>query len=146
MNVRVYVAGKPSLAYAKSGVAEYLKRLSRYGNFELIHLKAGSSVKVSADLLERTQGHFRIALDERGKSLTTADWAAQFEALELRGEVKNVAFLIGASDGHTEELRKKVDVIWQLSSLTLQHELALVVLLEQLYRVATYRRGEPYHR
>lgn len=146
MNVRLFVAGKPSLTYAKSGVAEYLKRLSRYGNFELIHLKAGSSEKVSADLLERTQGHFRIALDERGQSLTTADWAAQFESLELRGEVKNLSFLIGASDGHTEHLRQQANTIWQLSGLTLQHELALVVLLEQLYRVATFRRGEPYHR
>jgi len=146
MNIRLFVAGKPSLAYAKSGVAEYLKRLSRYGSYELIHLKAGASEKVSADLLARTEGHFRIALDERGKALTTTQWAKQFETLEMNGEVKNASFLIGASDGHTEELRQKADAIWQLSSLTLQHELALVVLLEQLYRVATYRRGEPYHR
>ena len=146
MHVRLFVAGKPSLAYAKTGVAEYLKRLSRYGNFELIHLKAGSSEKVSADLLERSKGHHRIALDERGKAFTTEQWAQTFETLEMNGEVKNVSFLIGASDGHTEELRRQADAIWQLSSLTLQHELALVVLLEQLYRVATYRRGEPYHR
>jgi 23S rRNA (pseudouridine1915-N3)-methyltransferase len=146
MHVRLFVAGKPSLAYAQSGVGEYLKRLQRYGNFELIHLKAGASEKVSEDLLERSSGHFRIALDERGKALTTAQWAAQFEKLEMRGDIKNVAFLIGASDGHTETLRRSADAVWQLSSLTLQHELALVVLLEQIYRVATYRRGEPYHR
>jgi 23S rRNA (pseudouridine1915-N3)-methyltransferase len=146
MHVRLLVAGKPSLAYAKSGVDEYLKRLTRYGSFDLVYLKAGPSGKVSADLLERSHGHFRIALDERGKALTTSEWADQFEALEMRGDIKNLSFLIGASDGHTPELRESADLVWQLSSLTLQHELALVVLLEQLYRVATYRRGEPYHR
>ena len=146
MNIRLFVAGKPALAYAKTGVAEYLKRLTRYGSYEVIHLKDGSSEKVSANLLERTEGHYRIVMDERGKSLDTCSWAKQFEKLEMRGDIKTVSFLIGASDGHTEELRKKADALWQLSALTLQHELALVVLLEQLYRVATFRRGEPYHR
>lgn len=146
MQVRIFVAGKPSLAYAKSGVAEYLKRLTRYGRFELVHLKAGDSESVSQALLERSEGSYRIALDERGADLDTHAWATRFGALELRGELKTVSFLIGASDGHTAALRDSADEIWCLSKLTLQHELALVVLLEQLYRVATFRRGEPYHR
>ena len=146
MRVRILAAGKPALAYAKTGVAEYLKRLGRYGNFDLEFLKAGDSVGVSAALLERSAGSFRIAMDERGKALTTRDWADQFTTLEMRGEVKAVSFLIGASDGHTPEFLETCDLVWSLSSLTMQHELALVVLLEQLYRVATLRRGEPYHR
>ncbi|MGE9269861.1 MAG: 23S rRNA (pseudouridine(1915)-N(3))-methyltransferase RlmH, partial [Verrucomicrobiales bacterium] len=75
-----------------------------------------------------------------------ADWDHCFEKLEMNGAIKTVSFLIGASDGHTASLRTQVDKVWCLSKLTLQHELALVVLLEQLYRVATIRRGEPYHR
>ncbi|WP_193212532.1 23S rRNA (pseudouridine(1915)-N(3))-methyltransferase RlmH [Luteolibacter marinus] len=146
MRVRILVAGKPALAYAKSGVAEYLKRLGRYGSFELEMLKAGDSESVSAALLERSAGSHRIAMDERGKALTTRDWADHFAALEMRGEIKSLCFLIGASDGHTPELRAACDAVWSLSTLTMQHELALVVLLEQLYRVATLRRGEPYHR
>lgn len=146
MQIRIFVAGKPSLAYAKSGVAEYLKRLTRYGRYELIHLKAGDSESVSSALLERSEGSYRIALDERGDNLDTHAWAARFEALELRGDLKSLSFLIGASDGHTEALRDSADEIWCLSKLTLQHELALLVLLEQVYRVATLRKGEPYHR
>ncbi|MDB6080502.1 MAG: Ribosomal large subunit methyltransferase [Akkermansiaceae bacterium] len=146
MRVRVLAAGKPSLAYAKSGIGEYLKRLTRYGTHELEYLKAGDSATVSAALLERSAGTYRIALDERGRALTTQEWAEQFTALERRGDLKAVTFLIGASDGHTPELRATADAIWCLSALTLQHELALLVLLEQLYRVATYRKGEPYHR
>lgn len=146
MRLRIIVAGKPALAYAASGIAEYLKRLKRYGGCELVELKAGDSESVSKALLARSEGGFRIALDERGQALTTRQWSDRFAALEMRGEIKRVSFLIGAADGHTEGLRREVDEIWQLSQLTLQHELALVVLLEQLYRVASFRRGEPYHR
>ncbi len=146
MRHRILVAGKPALAYAKSGVAEYLKRLSRYGSYDLVELKAGDSEAVSATLLERSRGDYRIALDERGEALTTEGWERHLGALEMRGEIKRVSFLIGAADGHTGALRKEADAVWQLSRLTLQHELALVVLLEQLYRVATLKRGEPYHR
>ena len=146
MRIRILVAGKPALAYAKSGVEEYLKRLGRYGSHELEYLKAGDSESVSAALLERSAGNFRIAMDERGEALVTHAWADKFAALEMRGDIKAVSFLIGASDGHTPALRASCDAGWSLSKLTLQHELALVVLLEQLYRVATLRKGEPYHR
>ena len=146
MRVRILVAGKPALAYAKSGVEEYLKRLGRYGSHELEFLRAGDSESVSAALLERSAGTFRIAMDERGEALVTQAWADKFAALEMRGDIKAVSFLIGASDGHTPELRANCDAVWSLSKLTLQHELALVVLLEQIYRVATLRKGEPYHR
>lgn len=146
MRIRILAAGKPALAYAKSGVEEYLKRLGRYGSYDLEYLKAGDSASVSAALLERSAGSYRIAMDERGEALATQPWADKFAALEMRGDVKAVCFLIGASDGHTPELRQSCDAVWCLSKLTMQHELALVVLLEQLYRVATLRRGEPYHR
>lgn len=146
MQVRLIVAGKPALAYAKAGVAEYLKRLSRAGGYELVVVKAGNQDEVSARLLERSQGCYRVALDERGLCLSTRQFADRLEALEMRGDVKSVAFLIGAADGHTTELRNGCDLILTLSSFTLQHELALLVLLEQLYRVMTLKSGSPYHR
>lgn len=146
MQIRLIVAGKPALAYAKAGVEEYLKRLSRAGGYELVVIKAGTQEDVSARLLDRSQGCYRVALDERGLCLTTRQFAERLEALEMRGDVKAVAFLIGAADGHTPELRGKCDLILTLSPFTLQHELALLVLLEQLYRVATLKSGSPYHR
>lgn len=146
MQIRVLVAGKPALPYAKAGVDEYLKRLSRAGGHELVILKAGNRDEVSARLLERSEGCYRVALDERGECLTTRKFAERLEALEMRGDVKSVAFLIGAADGHNEILREKCDLILTLSPFTLQHELALLVLLEQLYRVASLKSGSPYHR
>lgn len=146
MNIRLIVAGKPALAYARAGVEEYLKRLSRSGAYELVTVKAGTRDEVSARLLERSQGCYRVALDERGEPLSTRGFAGRLEALELRGDVKTVAFLIGAADGHNEALRGASDLLLTLSPFTLQHELALLVLLEQLYRVASLKSGSPYHR
>ena len=123
-----------------------MKRLSRSGGHELVVIKAGSQEEVSGRLLERSQGCYRVALDERGECLTTRKFAEKLEALEMRGDVKTLAFLIGAADGHTAELRNACDLVLTLSPFTLQHELALLVLLEQLYRVASLRSGSPYHR
>lgn len=146
MKIRILAAGKPSLAWARSAIGDYHKRLVRLGRYDVEFVKAGEPDKVSADLLARSTGCFRIALDERGKMLGTRQLARRIEVLEQRGDIKTAAFLIGAADGHSEELRSQADLMLSLSTLTLQHELALVVLLEQLYRVADIRRGGPYHR
>lgn len=146
MRYRIIVAGKPALSFTKGAVDEYLKRLSRHGSYELIIVKAGSPEQVSERLLNKSEGCYRIALDERGKTPSTRDFATQIEAMEIGGEVKDVCFLIGAADGHSAELRKECDLILSLSKMTMQHELALVVILEQLYRIATIKSGSPYHR
>jgi 23S rRNA (pseudouridine1915-N3)-methyltransferase len=143
---KIFAAGKPALAYAKTGIAEYLKRLKRGAKVELIYLKAGDSETVSKDLLTRSEGTFRIALDERGKDWTTDQFVKRVNAWEMDPGIKTISLLIGASDGHTPALRQKCQAVWALSPLTLQHELALVVLLEQLYRAYTIKRGVPYHR
>lgn len=146
MKYRVIVAGKPALSYAKTAVAEYLKRLDRHVSVEMMIVKAGDSVAVSQRLLAASNGCYRIALDERGKTPSTRELALQMDSLELAGEVKTVAFLIGAADGHTRDLRDQSEMTLSLSKLTMQHELALIVLFEQLYRLATIRAGGPYHR
>ena len=146
MRVQLIVAGRPALAYAKLGVDEYLKRLGRYGGYELVTVKSGSREEVSARLLERSRGSYRIAMDERGDLLGTRELAARFDSLVMRGDIKTLSFLIGGSDGHDAGLRDACDMVISLSPMTMQHELALVVLLEQLYRIETLKSGSPYHR
>ena len=146
MRFRIVVAGKPALHYAKAAVDEYLKRLGRYGGCELTIVKAGDSASTSARILDASHDCYRIALDERGETPNTRALAVKMESLERRGEVKTVAFLIGAADGHTQELRDACDMVLALSKLTMQHELALIVLLEQIYRLACIKAGSPYHR
>lgn len=145
MRVQIVAVGKPKLAYAKAGVEEYLKRLRAWGGVEIVEIKTGTREQESAALLARSEGCWRVVLDERGEQVTSRELAARVARWE-QDRIKGVAFLIGGSDGHTEELRAKADWRWALGKITLQHELALVVLLEQLYRARTILAGAPYHR
>ena len=79
-----------------------------------------------------------IALDERGRDLTTPQFAELLRA--------PAAFVIGGADGLSAELKSSAHLLLKLSSLTLPHALAQVVLLEQIYRAATLLTGHPYHR
>lgn len=146
MKIRILVAGKPALGYAKIGVDDYLRRLGKSADCQLVCLKAGNRQEVSARLIEASSGCYRVGLDERGILQSTREVAQRMEGLRMRGDIKSIAFLIGAADGHTAALRDACDWLWSLSPLTLQHELALLVLLEQLYRVESLRLGSPYHR
>lgn len=146
MKWQILAIGKPSLAYAKAGVEEYRKRLSRYATVELLtDWKDAGSAKNSEVLLAASEGAIRLVLDERGETWTTAALAERVRGWQ-NGGVKRVALLIGGADGHSPALREAADHVLSLSSFTLQHELALVVLLEQIYRVHTVLKGEPYHR
>ena len=79
-----------------------------------------------------------IALDERGKDLTTKQFAALLQ--------RETVFVIGGPDGLDEKIKSEAAMLLRLSSLTLPHALAQVVLLEQIYRAATLLTGHPYHR
>lgn len=143
MKFRLLAIGKPRLSYAAAGIQEYAKRLKHYAPLEIEYLKDRNE---SEALLARSEGSYRIALDERGRLHSTSALTKRITALEDRGDIKSVSFLVGGANGHSESLRGQCDEIWSLSSLTMQHELALVVLLEQIYRAFTIKRGEPYHR
>ena len=145
MDVIVLAAARPSLAYARQGVELYCERLRPLGGVELRYVRDGGRDEVSARLLKASEGCLRIALDERGRNLTTRELEKRWREWQLRS-VKRVAFLIGAADGHSEALRNSCDLVLSLGQHTMQHELALVVLLEQIYRIHTLLVGAPYHR
>jgi 23S rRNA (pseudouridine1915-N3)-methyltransferase len=112
---------------------------------EMVVLKQSGPSQVLAKAMEASQGSYRVVLDERGRQFGSADFAGWIDKQEMRGR-KSVSLFIGGADGHPDELRRAADETWSLSTMTLQHELALVVLLEQLYRAFSIQRGEPYHR
>ena len=145
MRLRILTVGKPRLAFARAGVEEYTTRLSARGGVEIDNIKAGTREQESAALLARTEGTLRVVLDERGEQVTSRALAQKLAQWEL-DRTKTVAFLIGGAEGHTAEVRGKAGWLWSLGKLTLQHELALVILLEQLYRARCINAGVPYHR
>ena len=145
MKLRVCVVGKPKLLYAREGVEDYAERILRYTKFDLVPVREGRKEKEGERLLEASNGYLRVVLDERGQQVDTVVLKNKLELWEHNGE-KGIAFLIGGADGHSEAVKEAAVWTFALSKLTLQHELALVVLLEQLYRVETIKRREPYHR
>lgn len=144
---RFVTIGKPALEYAKAGIEEYRRRLTRYTQVELLHGKERGRAENGRQLLKLSESaSIRIVLDERGQDLTTSQLVQRINAWEQDGTVKSAALLIGGADGHADDVRAAAAEVWRLSALTLQHELALLVLLEAVYRAYTVKRGEPYHR
>jgi 23S rRNA (pseudouridine1915-N3)-methyltransferase len=146
MNLKIFAVGKPKLAFAKTGVEEYTGRLRPWAGSTLEFVKAGSKETESAALLEHSTGCVRVVLDERGEEVTSRTLAGRITQWEQDGSMKTVAILIGGANGHTPELRSAAHWTWSLSKLTLQHEMALLLVLEQLYRAYTIKAGTPYHR
>ena len=145
MRWQVFAVGKPRLEYARLGIDEYVARMRPFAPFQMNYLKATTQAGESLALVERSKGMCRIVLDERGEEVTSRALAKKISDLEMRGK-RDIAILIGGADGHTDEVRESAVWLWSLSKLTLQHELALVVAMEQLYRAYTIKSGLPYHR
>lgn len=137
--------GKPRLPHARLGIDDYLARCRRFADVEWLALRHGSSADEGRALLEKTAGCPRLVLDERGERLTSAEFSRLIDQLE-QTSVRRVAVLVGGANGHLPEVRAQADRVLSLSAMTLQHELALVVLLEQIYRGYSILRGTPYHR
>ncbi len=86
-----------------------------------------------------------VALDERGKSLTSAEFAAALGTWRDQG-APAVAFLIGGADGHDDGIRRKADLVLNLGTLTWPHMLVRGLIAEQIYRAQCILDGHPYHR
>jgi 23S rRNA (pseudouridine1915-N3)-methyltransferase len=148
---RIVCVGRPDGGPFAAAVATYHQRLVALAPAELVAVKPGRGRDVvvrrraeAAGLRSAAVGR-SIALDERGRSFTTVALAEHVAALELRGDSR-LTLWVGGSDGLDPALRAEADESWRLSDLTLAHELALALLLEQLYRVESWRVGHPYHR
>jgi 23S rRNA (pseudouridine1915-N3)-methyltransferase len=131
--------------------ASYLKKITHYADTELTILKDSAGKDLSAKQAQDTTailaklkpGDVLIVCDERGKNPDTKTFATKLGQWRTNG--KRVVFVIGGAYGFTQELRAKADFVLQLSTFTLPHELARVVLLEQVYRAFTVLAGEKYH-
>ena len=145
MHWKIISVGRPSLPWARAALEDYLRRLKRTARVEHVIVKEGHREQVENQLLHASVNSLRIVLDERGRSLRSMELASWIQGHELCG-TKRVSLIIGGADGHSEEFRKSANECWTLSSFTLQHEIALVVLVEQLYRAYGIMRGDPYHR
>ena len=139
--------------WADDAAADYLRRLRRYGGIDEVCVRP-QSFQGDVDAVRRSEGariqkllqprDRLIVLDERGRDLTSEAWARLVDAARRDG-VPTLVMALGGPYGHDPALRSKAHTVVRLAPMVLNHQVARVVALEQLYRAWTILRGEPYH-
>jgi len=155
MKIQLLSIGKDHEPYVKPGVEDFTRRISRYYPVEwsLIPTAKNAATLTQPDLKKKeaeiilgilSKDDFLVALDERGKQMTSEGLAA-FIQTRANDSTKKLVFLIGGVYGLDESILKRADFRWSLSQLTLPHQLVRLLLAEQLYRACTILRNEKYH-
>lgn len=136
------------------GIEHYKKQLPKNYNFVITTIESQSrksnSPELTKSLEERlileaaSDSTLLIALDEQGKQQTSKELSKSIEKWQLNAE--SVALIIGGADGLSSELKQKCNLIWGLSSFTLTHSMARLLLVEQIYRGYSLLSNHPYHR
>ena len=156
MKFTVVAVGKLKERFWQDACAEYLKRLQPYAHTTVREVPdvdparaggvAAARDREGAAVLAAlpAQTHV-ILLDIGGKECSSVEFSQRIDALCLQGK-SDIAFAIGGSDGVSEGVRARADETLSFGRITLPHNLARVVLLEQLYRAMKISHGEPYHK
>jgi 23S rRNA (pseudouridine1915-N3)-methyltransferase len=155
MKIALLQTGKTTDKHISEGVDLYARRIKKYSGFEIITLPDIKNTKnMSGQEQKSKEGKkiiqsvstddYVILLDEKGKELRTIEFSVWFEKIFLLPK-KRVVFVIGGPWGFSEEVSDRADAKVSLSKMTFPHELVRLLFLEQLYRVFTIIKGEPYH-
>lgn len=153
MRLTLISVGRITEPFIRDGCAVYAERIRRYAHFRLVVVPEeritgkGEKEYIIRKEGQRIQGKispavFTVALDERGKFLSSEGFA---RFLEKNG-LKEIAFILGGPYGLDEKLKEEAEFCLSLSPMTLAHGMARLLLLEQIYRAFTLLRGEPYHK
>ena len=152
MRIRIIWTGKTRDARLRALIEDYAERISHFTRCEVTELRElGRTDKTGIDKESKRisdglrPGSVTVLLDPDGTEWTSQQLAAQVQKWEGNG-IKEVAFVVGGPNGVADDLKSRVDKRWSLSRLTLTHEMARVVLLEQLYRAYTIVHGLPYQK
>jgi 23S rRNA (pseudouridine1915-N3)-methyltransferase len=134
-------------------IDEYLNRLSRYARYDIQELKEAKSS--DAESIIETEARsilsavapdaFKIALDERGRQFSSHALAEMIEQWQVKS-IREVAFIIGGHLGLSDRVKQQANMIWSLSALTFTHDMARLLLIEQLYRAYSIIHGHPYQK
>jgi 23S rRNA (pseudouridine1915-N3)-methyltransferase len=139
LKLYLFFIGKPRDAQANRMAEEYIQRSSRYIRCEMREIHPARF-----DLFAKHAAGRKVLLDPEGKALDSDGVAALIGGAEL--EARDLVFLVGGADGLPPDWRPKADLLLSLSRMTFSHELARVMLAEQVYRALTMLRGHPYAR
>ena len=155
MKISLWAIGKNNEPYVKQGIEDFTKRISRYFTVEwnIIPVPKNAGMLSEMDLRKKEAeiilqwlqpGDFLVALDEKGKQLSS-EGLAQFFQTRSNESTKNIVFIIGGAFGLDKQIINKSKFTWSLSNLTFPHQLVRLILAEQIYRACTILRNEKYH-
>ena len=144
MKLKIAWIGKTKEPAIQALTGDYVKRLSQYAEVEAAPLKDESALLKFSAKDARPTRHTLVLLDGAGKQLSSEELAKFLREHQERNPLP-LLFAIGPADRFTDEARKAAGLVLSLSKMTLPHELARIVLLEQLYRAFTILKGHPYH-
>lgn len=151
MKLNIFTVGKLKNKDAKAIISSYTQRLRSPYTLQFQEVKISKAKEVSRvkkeegdAILSKTSGKYLIALDEFGTLIESVAFATELR--HLLDDGKEIAFVIGGAAGLSEEVLKTAKKKISLSKMTLPHDLALVVLVEQIYRAMTIAKGIPYHK
>ena len=142
MNFKIVAVGKVKKKPFRELVEEYRKRIRHYATIEILEIKDSNREDECSRLMaiiEREKA-YSIALSEEGKEYTSRQFATKLSQTH-----RKVLLIIGGPDGLTEELKKQCDMTMSLSKMTFPHEMARMLLSEQLFRALNILRGGKYH-
>jgi 23S rRNA (pseudouridine1915-N3)-methyltransferase len=142
MKIHIVTVGQPKLAYAKDGWHEYWSRLERFHQIRVT--RVADHHNDAEHILSAIGPSYVVALEIEGKQLSSEAFAAFLEQRAL--ESREVCFVIGGPDGLPQKVRNAAQMQMSFGAMTLPHDLAMVVLLEQLFRASSINAGIPYHR
>lgn len=142
MKIKIITVGTPHLSFAKQGIEEYNKRISRFADVDIIHVKENKDT--DKKILNYINTDFCILLDETGKQHSSRSLADFLE--KQKNQSQNISIIVGGPDGHSETIRNKSNYMWSLSKLTFPHDIATMLVCETLYRSLTINAAHPYHR
>ena len=154
MRICFVCVGQVKKAGISEAAAEYLKRIKRYTGVEVMEVKDESaSPKTPREDILRAEGgrllskikpgDYIAVLADSGKEMTSGAFSKHIEGLMVSGR-KRLVFIVGGSYGIHQEVYDRADIVLSLSRMTLPHDLARLVLYEQVYRAFTIMRNEPY--
>jgi 23S rRNA (pseudouridine1915-N3)-methyltransferase len=153
MKLIIAAVGKPRNAELAAAIEHYESRAARYWPLDVREVREENARSASPDqvrdreaerLATRVEGASVIACDERGTSMTSQKFASFLQ--DARERARDIAFVLGGAFGLSDTIRDGAHTRLALAPWTLPHELARLVLAEQLYRAGTIVRGEPYHK
>lgn len=144
MKLQIAWIGKTKEAAIRALTAEYLERISRYVAAESHELASEAALLELTEVRGGRTTPVLILLDGRGRQFTSEEFAELLRDQQDRG-TQNLFFAVGPADGFTDRARGSADLVLSFGKMTLAHELARIVLLEQIYRAFTILKGHPYH-